>query len=41
MHPYAIGSFLLYYSAGLLATKQPRPIPVPVFSRLEADFGKA
>ncbi|GLS31499.1 exopolysaccharide production protein ExoQ [Mesorhizobium albiziae] len=41
MNPYVVGSFLLYYSAGLLATKQPQPIPVPVFSRLEADFGKA
>ena len=40
MHPYAIGSFLLYYSAGLLATKQPQPIPVPVFSRVETRFGK-
>ncbi len=40
MHPYAIGSFLLYYCAGLLATKQPQPIPVPVFSRVETRFGK-
>jgi exopolysaccharide production protein ExoQ len=41
MHPYAVGSFLLYYSAGFLATKQARPIPVPVFSRPAPQFGKA
>jgi exopolysaccharide production protein ExoQ len=28
LHPYAIGSFMLYYAAGLLATSQsPRRLP--------------
>jgi len=29
MHPYAIGSFLLYYSAGVLATSKPAPSLAP------------
>jgi exopolysaccharide production protein ExoQ len=40
MHPYAIGSFLLYYCAGMLATKQAKPSRVPVFSRMDFQFGK-
>lgn len=42
MHPYAVGSFLLYYCAGILATRRgQQQSRMPVFNRLEHRFGES